>query len=189
MLRSNDTVPVHFAGMWPSQPGKPESGTRVALIEKEGGPILLEGFSDDVGEFKGRLPSSWVGKEVYIVVREPSFTYDYFNPMKAERYGLFLAIRQSKDLVYSGTKGAKSIDPDRWDQWNSIQEHISASQRINEAIRRAKIAWPLRPMGLAIAAIIGISGFFVHPAVGLVAGILSYLAIEALAQYLLNRGY
>jgi len=189
MIRIPDTVPVYLAGMWPSQPGDADSGTLVSLVEKEGGPILLQGFSDGNGEFRGRLPASWVGKEVFVVVREPSFKYDYFNPVKVERYGLFLAIRQEKDHVYSGLQGARSIDPDSWDKWNSTQEHINASQKISVAVRTAKIRWPLRPLGFVIAAVIGVLGFFVHPAVGLVAGILSFVTIEVLAQYLLNRGY
>jgi len=123
------------------------------------------------------------------VIREPSFKYDYFNPVQVERYGLFLAIHQEKDSVYSGSQRAKAINPKRWNKWSSTQEHINASQKISVAIRGAKIAWPLRPLGFVIAAIVGISGFFLHPVVGLVAGIVSFVAIEALAQYLLNRGY
>ena len=132
------TVPVFLAGMWPSLFGQPESGTRVALVEKEGGPILLEGFSDEYGDFRGRLPASWVGKELHIVVREPGFKYDYFNPVRVERWGLFLAIHQEKDLIYSGSKGAKSIDPVKWSNWDSTQEHIQASQRVSVAVRKAK---------------------------------------------------
>ena len=123
------------------------------------------------------------------MVLEPEFLYDYFNPIKVERWGLFLAIRQEKDNVYSGSKGAKSIDPKGWSNWNYTQEHIKASQKISTAVRRAKTAWPLRPLGFAIAALLGVVGFFVHPAVGLVAGILSFIAMEVLAQFLLNRGY
>ena len=189
MIGLKNTVPVYLAGMWPSLSSQPDSGTRVALIEKEGGPILLDGLSDDAGEFRGRLPATWVGKEVHIVIREPSFKYDYSNPVKVERYGLFLAIHQEKDHVYSGSKGARTINPDSWDKWNSTQEHIYASQKVSAAIRGAKIAWPLRPLGVVIAVIVGISGFFFHPAAGLIAGIVSYVGIKALAQYLLNRGY
>jgi hypothetical protein len=189
MLENLNTVPVCLAGMWPSTLGDPESGTRVSLIEKEGGPILLDGFSDEAGEFRGRLPASWVGKEVHIVILEPSFKYEYFNPVKVERYGLFLAIRQDKDPAYSGSMSASTINPDRWNKWNSTQEHINASQKINASIRRAKIAWPLKPLGFIIAALVGIGGFFVHPVIGLVAGVLAFFAMELLAQFLLNRGY
>ena len=184
-----NTVPVYLAGMWPSSPGAPESGTRVSLIEKEGGSFLLDGFSDEAGEFRGRLPASWVGKDVHVVIRELSFVYDYFNPVRVERYGLFLAIRQDKDPVYSGSKGARSIDLDRWDKWNSTQEHINASQKIHAAIRRARVAWPLKPLGFVVAVVVGIVGFFVHPVIGLLAGLFSFFAMEALAQYLLNHGY
>ena len=189
MFERINTVPVFLAGMWPSLPGQPESGSGVALIEKEGGPFLLQGVSDTSGNFRGRLPISWVGKEVYVVVREQGFKYDYFNPVKVERWGLFLAIRQEKDNVYSGSKGAKSLDPDGWANWNSTQEHIKASQKVSTAVRRAKIAWPLRPLGFGIAVVIGITSFFVHPAIGMIAGILLFILIELLAQFLLNRGY
>jgi len=64
MIKNNNTVPIYLAGMWPSQLGQPESGTRIALIEKEGGPVLLDGFSDAAGEFRGRLPASWAGKKL-----------------------------------------------------------------------------------------------------------------------------
>ena len=188
-FKKNTTIPVYLAGMWPSQQGNPDSGTSVALLEKEGGQIIIKGYSDTDGEFRGRIPATWVGKTVHVVIREPSFKYDYFNPITVERYGLFLAIRQDKDTVYSGSKGARSIDPDGWEVWDATQEHINATQKVNKAVRRAKIAWPLRPLGLVLAVIIGVLGFFAHPAVGLVAGVFSFIAIEALAQYLLNRGY
>ena len=184
-----DTVPVLFAGMWPSKPGQPESGTRVAVNEKEGGPILLNGFSDASGDFRGRLPATWVGKIVHVVVREPGFEYDYFNPIRGERWGLFLAVRQEKDFVYNGSEGAKWMDPIGWDGWNSTQEHIKASQKIHEAVRRAKIAWPLRPVGFAVAVFVGITGFFVSPEIGIFLGVGSYVGVELLAQFLLNRGY
>jgi hypothetical protein len=189
MLGRVDTVPVFLSGMWSSLPGDPESGTRVSLIEKEGGPIILSGFSDEYGDFRGRLPSSWIGKKVYVVVREPGFKYKYFNPIKVEKWGVFLPIHQEKDLVYSGLKGAKSIDPIRWANWNSTQEHIRATKRVNEAVRKAKIAWPLRPLGFVVALIVGVVGFFVHPVIGLIAGILSFISMEFLAQFLLNKGF
>lgn len=189
MLKKFKTVPVYLAGLWPSWPSQPESGTNVSLIENEGGPILLDGFSDNSGDFRGRLPASWVGNEVFLVVHEPSFTYTYFNPIKVERWGVFLPIHQEKDPAYSGSKGAKSAEPDKWANWNCTQEHIKASKKINAAVRKAKITWPLRPLGFTIAVIVGITGFFVHPLFGLIAGILSYIAIEWLAQFLLNRGY
>jgi hypothetical protein len=183
------TVPVFLAGMWPSIPSEPESGTRVALIEKEGGPTILEGFTNASGDFRGRLPVFWVHREVIVVVHEPGFRYDYFNPVKVERWGLFLSIRQEKDLAYCGSMGAKSINPVGWAKWNSTQEHIRASQKINMAIRRAKIIWPLRPLGFVLAILVGVAGFFTHPAFGLIVGIIGFFSMEMLAQFLLNRGY
>ena len=109
----DNTVPVLLAGMWPAKCGVPDSGTLVSLIEKEGGPFILQGYSDEAGEFRGRLPSIWIGKKLFVVVREVGFIYKYFNPVKIERWGLFLAIHQEKDRVYSGSKGAKSIDPEK----------------------------------------------------------------------------
>lgn len=183
------TVPVFLAGMWPSRPGRPESGTLVAIVEKEGGPVLLEGFSDPVGEFRGRLPSVWVGKDVLVAVREPGFKYNYFNPVPVERWGIFLAIVQEKDYAYNGSKGAKSTDPSNWEKWNSTQEHINASQKVHAAVRRAKITWPLRPFGFAVALLGGVAGFFVSPVIGFIIGLGSYIGTELLAQFLLNRGY
>lgn len=77
----NSTVPVLLAGMWPCKPGgQPETGTRAVVIEKEGSPVLLEGFSDPFGEFRGQLSARWVGKSVLVVIREPGFKYNYFQP-------------------------------------------------------------------------------------------------------------
>ena len=118
------TVPVLLAGLWPSKQEQPESGTRVVIIEKEGGPVLLEGFSSPLGEFRGQISTSWVGKKVLVVVREPGFKYNYFNPVRVERWGLFLAILQEKDCAYNGSTGAKSIDPSGWEKWNSTQDQI-----------------------------------------------------------------
>jgi hypothetical protein len=185
----NGTVPVFLAGMWPSRPEQPESGTRVAIIEKEGGPVLLEGFSDLLGEFRGRLPVGWVGNTVLVVVRETGFKYNYFNPVRVERWGLFLAVCQEKDYFYNGSEGAKSIDPSGWEKWNSTQEHINASEKVHAAVRCAKIAWPLRPFGFAVALLGGVAGFFVNPVIGFIIGVGSYIGTELLAQFLLNRGY
>jgi hypothetical protein len=135
------------------------------------------------------LPSTWVGRDALVVVRKPGFIYHYFNPVKVERWGLFLAVRQEKDRVYIGSKGARTTDPQRWDTWNATAEHIKASERIQSAVRRVKLAWPLRPLGLVIAVILGIAGFFVHPAVGLVAGLLAFVLLEWLADYLSTHGY
>jgi hypothetical protein len=113
---SSRTVPVFLAGMWPSTPGVPDSGTRVALAEKGGGSVLLQGFSDPSGAFRGRLPKTWVGKDVCVIVREPSFKFHYANPVRVERWGLFLAIRQEQDRVHSvseDSKCARSLDPGR----------------------------------------------------------------------------
>lgn len=183
------TVPIFFAGMWPAYPNHLGSGTLVALLEREGEPPILTGTADETGRFQGELPASWVGKQVIVVIREPGFRYDYFAPMKVERWGLFLAIRQEKDLVYSGSQGAKAVDPTRWQKWNSTQEYIQASQVVSARTRQAKIAWPLRQFGLLIAIAIGVAGFFLHPAVGLVAGIAAYVGTEWLAHALLRRGY
>ena len=65
-----NTAPVFLSGMWPSISGSSESGTRVALFEKEGGSILIEGFLDPSGDFLGPLPSTWVGKQVHVAARE-----------------------------------------------------------------------------------------------------------------------
>lgn len=183
------TVPVLLAGMWPSKPEQRESGTHVAIIEKEGGPFLLEGFSDPLDDFRGRLPVGWAGKDVLVVVREPGFKYNYFNPVRVERWGLFLAILQEKDRAYNGSKGAKSIDPTGWKKWNSTQEHINASQKVHAAVRRAMIAWPLRPFGFAVAVLGGVAGFFVNQIIGFLVGVGSYIGTELIAQFLLNRGY
>lgn len=189
MFDKCSAVPVFLAGMWPSLPNIPESGTSVALIEHEGGPILLQGYSDELGEFRARLASTWVGKEVYVVVREPGFKYDYFNPVRVEKWGLFLAIRQEKDLVYNGSKGAKVIDFQRWESWDSAQEHIQASRKINSAVRQAKIAWPLRPLGFVVSLLLSILGFFTSPLIGLILGLISFFVMEYLANYLLLNGY
>ena len=189
LLWHPSTVPVFLTGLWPSLSGNPESGTRVALLDKKGGEILLQGFSDESGYFQGELPNRWVGKQVYLVVREPGFKYDYFNPVMVERWGLFLAIWQEKDLVYNGTKGAKSLDQDRWANWNPAQEHLKASKVIASAVRQAKIAWPLREFGLAVAVVSSILGLVVSPIVGFMIGIVTFFAMEALAHVLSRRGY
>ncbi|HUF23541.1 MAG TPA: hypothetical protein VMN81_05380 [Vicinamibacterales bacterium] len=175
--------------MWPAKLQQPGSGTKVAVLDREGGTVLLQGFSDEAGFFVGRLSASWIGKQVYIVVREVSFKYDYFNPLKVERWGLFLAVRQEKDLFYNGTQGAKLLDPRRWESWNATAEHIRASAVINSAARRAKIAWPIRQVGLLVAVAVGVAGFVVHPIIGLVLGVITYGGTEVLAHVLLQRGY
>ncbi len=182
MLGNFSAVPVFLAGMWPN-------GTSVALIERQGGPILLQGYSNELGEFRARLPSIWGGKEIYVVVREPGFKYDYFDPAKVEKWGLFLAVWQEKDLVYNGSKGAKMMDLQRWENWDSTQEHIKASRKINSAVRRAKIAWPLRPLGFVVSVFLGILGFFSSPLIGLFLGLLSFFIMEYLANYLLLHDY
>jgi hypothetical protein len=188
---SSRTVPVFLAGMWPSTPGVPDSGTRVALAEKGGGSVLLQGFSDPSGAFRGRLPKTWVGKDVCVIVREPSFKFHYANPVRVERWGLFLAIRQEQDRVHSvseDSKCARSLDPGRWEKWDSMQEYIRAQQAVIQAARRAKIVY-LRVVGLVLALVIGGTGFVAHPGVGLLVGVAAYLAMELLTQFLLARGY
>jgi hypothetical protein len=175
--------------MWPSVPGVPESGTRVALLDREGGQTLAHGLSDELGQYRGQLPKSWVGKSVVLVVREPGFKYDHFNPVSVERWGLFLAIRQEKDLAYSGDTGAKAINPEKWERWNSTQEYINASKVIAAATRQAKIAWPIREFGLAIAVVSGVAGFFVSPAAGLIIGLATFGMMELLSLVLFRRGY
>ena len=183
------SVPVLLAGMWPALESKPETGTTVAILKKEGGPTLLSGYSDTLGEFHGRLPLSWVGKDVFVVIREVSFKYQYFNPVRVERWGLFLPVRQERDLVYNGTKGAKNLDPHRWASWDSTQENIKASRRINAAVRRAKLAWPMKWVGLSLTVLIGLGGFLVHPAAGLTLAVLVFFGMELLSNQLLLRGY
>lgn len=189
MVWRTRTVPIFFAGMWPAYASHPGSRTQVALLGREGGLPLLTGSADEAGSFRGELLASWVGKKVIVVVREPGFRYDHFTPAKVERWGLFLAIRREKDLVYSGSRGAKAVDPNRWQNWNSTEEYFRASQVVGAATRRAKIAWPLRQFNLVIAIIMGGAGFFLDPAVGLVAGVLAYFGTEWLASDLLRRGY
>jgi len=120
----------------------------------------------------------------------PARQSQLLHPVRVECWGLFLAILQEKDYVfYNGSKGAKSIDPSGWEKWNSTQEHINASQKVHVAVRRAKITWPLRPFGFAVAVLGGVAGFFVSPVIGLIIGVASYIVTEHLAQFLLNRGY
>lgn len=183
------TVPVFLAGMWPSVPGNPESGTRVALLDREGGQTLTDGFSDDFGHFRSQLPDSWVGKTVHLVVREPGFKYDHFNPVVVERWGLLLAIRQEKDLVYSGDQGAKAINPEKWERWDSTQQYLDASNTVAKETRQAKIAWPFREFGFLIAVASGIAGFFVNPIAGMLIGLATFVATELLSHALYRRGY
>jgi hypothetical protein len=182
-------VPVLIAGMWPGVEGEPETGTVVAILKEEGGPTLLQGYSDSAGDFHGRLPAIWVGKDVIVVVLDPGFKYDYFNPVRVQRWGLFLPVKQEPDTVYNGRQGAKNTDPHRWSNWDSTQEHINATDRIQRAVRRAKIAWPVNGVGLFISFVLGVGGFFLHPVVGLSLGVMAFFFTAWLSNRLLLHGY
>ncbi|MBI2278279.1 MAG: hypothetical protein HYU74_13065 [Dechloromonas sp.] len=182
------TVPVFLAGLWPALPSNPESGARVVILDRMGGEVLIDSLSDEFGQLRGQLPKCWIGKQVHVVIVEPSFKYDHLNPT-VERWGLFLAVRQEKDLAYCGRHGAKTNAPEKWESWNSTQQYIEASKLIGAAIRQAKVTWPLREFGFVLAIVTGIAGFFVNPIMGFALGVVAFAITELLAHILFRRGY
>jgi hypothetical protein len=92
-------------------------------------------------------------------------------------------------LAYSGHIGAKAINPNKWERWNSTQQYIDASKVVVSETRKAKVAWPLREFGILIAAVSGIAGLFVGPVVGLVIGFITFSETELLAHALSRRRY
>lgn len=169
--------------------GDPESGPRILIQDHVGGTELLSGFSDTLGQFRGQLSAERAGKDVRIVIVEPSFQFDDYNAVKVNRWGLFLAVKQQKDRNYNGSTGAKKIDPERWANWNSNEEHVRASEITYAAARRAKFTWPIGSVGLAAAVLIGVAGFFIHPVVGLLVGLAVAWGSDFLSRYLLTKGY
>jgi hypothetical protein len=189
MFWKQKELPVLLAGMWPALSSDPESGARVLIQDRDTKNEIARGLSDTNGEFKGRIPGNYAGKKVRIVVVEPSFIFDDYDAVTVNKWGLFLAIRQKKDTVYNGHKGAKNIDPVKWGKWNAAQEHAHASQRTHSAARAAKVRWPIETVGYFAAIALGIVGFFIHPALGLAAGLGVALGLTYLARYLLVAGY
>lgn len=189
MLWKPRKIPLLLAGMWPATEGDPESGARILIQDHVGGTELLSGFSDTLGQFRGQLSAERAGEDVRIVIVEPSFVFDDYNSVKVNRWGLFLAVRQQKDLNFNGSKSAKTIDPERWTKWNSNEEHARASEITHTAARTAKLAWPVGFVGLAVAVLLGVAGFFIHPIVGLLAGVAVAWGSDFLSRDLLTRGY
>lgn len=183
------TIPIFLAGLWPSSPSISDSGARVVILDKMGGEVLIEGSSDEFGHFRSQLSKRWVGKPVHLVVVEPSFKYDHSSPVVVQKWGLMLAVRQEKDLWYSGHNGARATAPEKWERWNSTERYLEASRVINAATRQARIAWPLREFGFAIALGTGIAGYFISPLGGVVLGLLTFFLMELVAHTLFRRGY
>ena len=184
-----DKVPVLIAGMWPANHNDPESGARIFIHERVGEPELLSGFSDEFGEFRGHLTNAIVGKTVRIVILEPSFKYDSYNSVVVERWGLFLPVRAQKDHNYNGSKGAKSIDYERWHNWKEAEEFSAASRKTHNAARLAKVAWPLGYVGVFAAAVVGAITIPLNPLVGVVISILAAVGLNWLGRIILLRGY
>jgi len=178
--------------MWRAQPNDRESGARVLIHTGVGKPPLATGFSDEQGEFRAQLPCDLAGKSVRIVIVEPSFLFEDYDTVEVNRWGLFLPIRQQKDLAFQASKNtrvAKTIDFDRWNSWNATAEHAAASQATHSAARRAEIAWPLGRVSMALSLIIGIACLFIHPILGLVVGLVGALASHYLSQFLITKGF
>ena len=189
MFWNPKTIPVLLAGLWPAQKGDPESGARILIHEKVGAPEILTGFSDTSGNFRGTISGDWAGKRVRVVIVEPSFLFEDYDKVEVQKWGLFLPIKQKKDLVYNGTKGAKTIDPVKWSNWNTNQEFANASELTHSAARRAKSSLPIGIIMIFVAIVLGFLGFIINPSLGLALGVSAAYVGELMSQRALLKGY
>lgn len=145
---------------------------------------VAEGVSEPDGTFRCTLGPEWVGRELILVVREPGFVYDHTNPIRVEKWGLFFAVKMTRDLNYNGSKGARTQDPNAWDRWNSTDKHVQASALVQAEARAARRVWPALFAGLVVAILLGITGFFVSPWLALALGVAGVGAAELLTRLL-----
>ena len=181
-----------IAGMWPAQPNDPQSGVRILIQERIGGPHLAEGFSDEHGEFRAQLPAELAGKTVRVVIVEPSFDIEDYSAVQVNRWGLFLPIKQRKEPIFTpskDTKVARTIDYERWDSWNATAEHAAASQVTHSAARKAEVAWPLGFVSMVLSLAIGIACLYIHPLLGLAVGLAGAWGSHRLSQYVITKEY
>lgn len=190
MIKFNsEKLPVLICGMWQATEEDPESGARILIQDGLGGKQLLEGYSDENGEFRGLVPASYSKQSVRFVISEPSFLWDSYDQIKIERWGLFLPVRARKDLNYNGSKGAKNIDFNRWNSWNESHEFSQASEKTHSAARRAKVAWPVNLFGIFVAAVSGAITLFLNPILAVLVTIVVAVGFNLFSKWLLVNGY
>jgi len=97
------TVPIYLGGMVPAESNNPDSGTSIALFTEDRANKIELGKSDEKGEFHGRIPKKYVGKKLFFPVRHAGFLFDHEYVYVVQPWGVFHAIKMTKDKVYSGS--------------------------------------------------------------------------------------